>query len=219
MPLQLKFRRCATFPLYSFIMSETRLIYFMYHHYQHCFISKAKLLPPPSTESFTVFPLLPTELRLKIWEHVADRPNTVELSCTPTASYLPDGRWFSHSKPPTIFHICLESRAVAMALYDVLTFSPDVVGIPCKAELYINFAVDTLWVCGDMHMKWARMLLSKNDQLKEKLKFLAVNEKIWKDLNQTDLTPGYSGGVLPWLPPTTAVACELKALEDVKFHS
>ena len=106
-----------------------------------------------------------------------------------------------------------------MALYDVLTFSPDVVGIPCKAELYINFAVDTLWVCGDMHIKWARMLLSKNDQLKEKLKFLAVNGKIWKDLNQTDLTPDYSGELLPWLPPTTAVACELKALEDVKFHS
>lgn len=58
---------CPRLPLYPFIMSETRLIYFMYHHYQHCFISKGKLLPPPSTESFTVFPLLPTELRLKIW--------------------------------------------------------------------------------------------------------------------------------------------------------
>jgi hypothetical protein len=63
------------------------------------------------------------------------------------------------------------------------------------------------------------MLLSKNDQLKEKLKFLAVNEKIWKDLNETDLTPGYNGGMLPWLPPTKAIVCELKALEDVRFHS
>jgi hypothetical protein len=200
-------------------MSEIRLIYFMYHHYQHCFLSKKPLMSPPATESFTLFPLLPQELRLQIWEAVAEEPNTVELSCTPTASYLPDGRWFSHTKPPTIFRICSESRAVAMAHYDVLTFSPDVVGIPCKTELYINFAVDTLWVCSDMHIKWARMLLSKNDQLKEKLRFLAVNEKLWKGLNQTDLTPGYSGGVLPLLPPTTPVACELKALEDVKFHS
>ena len=63
------------------------------------------------------------------------------------------------------------------------------------------------------------MLLSKTDQLKEKLKFLAINEKMWRDLNETDLTPGYSGGALPWLPPITAVVCELKALEDVKFHS
>jgi hypothetical protein len=70
-----------------------------------------------------------------------------------------------------------------------------------------------------MNIKWQRMLLSKNDQLKKKLKFLAMNEKMWKDLNETDLTPGFSGGVLPWIQPTVAVACELKALEDVKFHS
>jgi hypothetical protein len=133
------------------IMSEIRLIYFMYHHYQHCVISNAKPMPPSSTESFTLFPLLPIELRLKIWECVTEHPNTVELSCTPTASYLPDGRWFSHSKPPIIFQICSESRAVAMARYELLTFSPDVVGIPCKAGLYINFDVDTLWVCSDMH--------------------------------------------------------------------
>ena len=90
------------------------------------------------------------ELRLKIWEAATEQPNTVELSCTPTASYLPNGRWFSHSKPPTIFRVCSESRAVAMQRYDVLTFSPDVVGIPCKMQIYINFDVDTLWVCSDM---------------------------------------------------------------------
>jgi hypothetical protein len=134
-------------------MSEIRLIYFMYHHYQHCVISNVKPVPPPSsTESFTLFPLLPIELRLKIWECVAEHPNTVELSCTPTASYLPDGRWFSHSKHPIIFQICSESRAVAMARYELLTFSSDIVGIPCKGGLYINFDVDTLWVCSDMHV-------------------------------------------------------------------
>jgi hypothetical protein len=131
-------------------MSSTRLIYFMYHHYQHCFLSKAPQMPQPSMESFTLFPLLPTELRLKIWDFVAEEPNIVELSCTPTASYLPDGRWFSHSRPPIIFRTCSESRAVAMAHYDALTFSPDVVGIPCKTKLYINFAIDTLWICSDM---------------------------------------------------------------------
>ena len=139
-------------------MSEVRLIYFMYHHYQHCFISKQGLMAPPSTDSFTLFPLLPMVLRLKIWEAVTDQPNTVELSCTPTASYLPDGRWFSHSKPPTIFRICSESRAIAMQRYNVLEFSPDVVGIPCKTQLYINFDVDTLWVCSDM----VSLLLSRN---------------------------------------------------------
>ncbi|PMD36072.1 hypothetical protein L207DRAFT_637241 [Hyaloscypha variabilis F] len=200
-------------------MSEISLIFFMYHHSQHCVISKKGLMPPPSTNSFTLFPLLPMELRLKIWEAATEDPNNLELSCTPTASYLPDGRWFSHSKPPIIFQVCSESRSVAMRCYDVLTFSPDVVGIPCKTQLYINFDVDTLWICADMHIKWARMLLSKNDQLKEKLKFLAVNEKVWKDLNETDLTPGYNGGILPWLPPTKAIVCELKALEDVRFHS
>jgi hypothetical protein len=131
-------------------MSEISLIFFMYHHSQHCVLSKKGLMPPLSTDSFTLFPLLPMELRLKIWEAATEDPNNLELSCTPTASYLPDGRWFSHSKPPIIFQVCSESRSVAMRCYDVLTFSPDVVGIPCKTQLYINFDVDTLWICADM---------------------------------------------------------------------
>jgi hypothetical protein len=163
-------------------MSGARVIYFMYHHYQHC-ISTIQPTPPSYDMEFTLFPLLPPELRLKIWEAIADEPQTVELSCTPTTSYLPKGRWFSHSKPPAIFSVCAESRAVALAQFSVLQFSEKQIGTPWP-KLYINFASDTLWLCNDLRVTWARDLLGKNEHLQKELRFLSVDERLWKGLNQ-----------------------------------
>ncbi|KUJ16377.1 uncharacterized protein LY89DRAFT_81330 [Mollisia scopiformis] len=196
----------------------TRIMYFMYHHCQYCTIGK-ETLPEPSPDSFTLFPLLPFELRLKVWYIIANTPRTVELTCTPSAPYMPEGKWFSHSKSPVIFRICSESRTVAQSSYSTLDFSPDQLGIPCRIPLLINFAADTLWLCQDLQKDWARDLLEKNEHLREKLKFLAVKEKLWKELNEVELTP------IPELQPPertaipkNSVFCGLKAIEDVKFH-
>src|ERR1700723_1115304 len=126
-------------------MCSTRAIYFMYHHYQYCLGTKEPYIPP-SPDSFPLFPLLPPELRLKIWQTVADEPRNVELCCTPTASNIPEGRWFTHTKPPIAFQICSESREVALMRYSVLKFSPDQIGLPTKSKLYINFVSETLWL-------------------------------------------------------------------------
>lgn len=169
-------------------MSGAKIIYFMYHHYQHCITTLKSTQSPTSTDTFTLFPLLPPEIRLKIWQTIAAEPQTVELSCTPSSSYLPNGRWFSHSKPPAIFSICSESRAVALAQYTILTFSPDQIGVPWP-RLYLNFSVDTLWLCKDLCATSARDLLEKNQQLQKQLRFLVVEEKLWKVLNPITFTP------------------------------
>lgn len=193
----------------------------MYHHQQHCSIRAAPQMPPKSPDSFMLFHLLPPELRLRIWEIIASEPHTVELSCTPTASYIPKGRWFSHSKPPILFSICSESRGIALMQYSILEFSPEQIGTPWP-RLYVNFAVDTLWLCADLHVLWARDLLETNGNLKENLRFLAVNETMWKALNPLFFTPGFAMagpevGYVERCPE--GVRGGLRALEDVKFHS
>lgn len=191
----------------------------MYHHCQFC-VSAKERLPDPSPDKFTLFPLLPSELRLKVWHLIANGPRSVELTCTPTASHLPEGKWFSHSKSPVIFRVCSESRAVALSTYSILSFSADQIGMPCSMALRINFSADTLWLCGDLHPAWARDLLEKNEQLKEKLKFLAVKEKLWNELNEVELTP------LPEIHhpekvvvPKEGIVKGLKAIKNVQFHS
>lgn len=207
-----------TFDSSHFNMS-TRIIYFMYHHTHHCVIPREQR-ETPSQGSFTLFQLLPTELRLKVWEAFADTPRTIELTCTPTASHIPEGRWFSHSKAPVIFRICAESRYIALAKFSVLKFSPGQIGLPPSIKLYINFSSETLLLCGDLQEIWARDLLEKNEQLKTKLKSICVKEKLWKELNQVDLTPVWDEADSGARQPTPqAVRGYLKALVDVKFHS
>ncbi|KAH8596138.1 hypothetical protein B0O99DRAFT_621107 [Bisporella sp. PMI_857] len=203
--------------------STNSLIYFMYHHYQHCSIGACPPPPIKSRSSFTLFPLLPPELRLKIWEMIASEPQTVELSCTPTSSYLPDGRWFSHNKAPILFSICSESRAVAFAEYEQLKFSPGQMGSPWDT-IYVNWERDTLWLCNDLWPMLAKDLLRKNEQLKDNLKKLAIGRNLWRVVNQNIVMyrTGASAlgltmdGVDSSLKNATT---GLKALADIKFHS
>jgi hypothetical protein len=205
---------------YFFIMSGVRIIYFMYHHYQHCIANISHPPNPKSMDTFTLFPLLPSEIRIKIWQTVASEPQTVELSCTPTSSYLPRGRWFTHNKPPTIFSINSESREVALLHYSILTFSPDQIGVPWP-KIYFNFDQDTLWLCDDLCSIWARDLLEKNEQLKTQLRFLSVEKQLWKSLNQT-VFPLVSNMNLPGMAVSNMDNPPIKenftALEDLKSH-
>lgn len=200
----------------SHFSMSARIVYFMYYHNHHCVIPRETRIPA-SSNTFNLFPLLPTELRLKIWEAVADEPRTVELTCTPRASHIPEGRWFSHSKAPVIFRVCTESRYIALQKFEVLRFHPDQIGIPPSIKLYINFASESLHLCGDLHAAWARDLLENNEQLKSKLKNICVRESLWQGLNPVHLTPVWNSGAKE--EPPKAVRCGLKALVNVKFHS
>lgn len=200
-------------------MSDTRIVYFMYHHNIHCY-SRVRPVVSKSPDSFTLFPCLPPELRLKIWQTVAAQPQTVELSCTPTSAYLPEGRWFSHNKPPVIFSICSDSRDVALREYSILTLSSEQEGMPWGL-LYFNFAQDTLWLCSDLGSEWARDLLKKNELLKERLRFLSVAQTTWKSLNPTARSSHRSSNLLGSGEDEAGdapVSGFLLALEGVEFH-
>jgi hypothetical protein len=105
--------------------------------------------------------------------------------------------------------------------YSALEFSPEQMGI-LWPRLYINFAVDTLWLCADLHVSWARDLLERNVQLKQNLRSLAVNETMWKALNPLFFTPGFAraeAGVGYVEGGLEGVRAGLKALEEVRCHT
>ncbi|KAK3309251.1 uncharacterized protein B0T15DRAFT_526689 [Chaetomium strumarium] len=119
--------------------------------------------------TFPYFPLLPAELRLKIW-HMSFLPRTVELH-TRRAHYADDEnlrlrsatpKWQSLSKNPAALSVNAEARAAALEHYTVALplFAP-----PSKAQnerpgdllqisdrvLYLNLEQDTVVLLGDLH--------------------------------------------------------------------
>jgi hypothetical protein len=88
---------------------------------------------PPN--SFHLFPRLPPELRLKIWNYTIT-----------TSSFVPV-RWsqsqrvfLSTRKPPTILHICQESRIFGLKTY-TLSFASS----PEFARIYFSFEDDVVF--------------------------------------------------------------------------
>ncbi|KAH8602948.1 hypothetical protein B0O99DRAFT_604744 [Bisporella sp. PMI_857] len=95
--------------------------------------------------SFTSFPLLPYEIRLRIWEFIAPGPRTVQVSYHANykqfngrASAAFDG-WISKTPIPTILHICHESRVEALKSFQ-LAFGTYF----HKPTIYLNFDMDTV---------------------------------------------------------------------------
>lgn len=175
-------------------------------------------------EIFTLFPLLPSEIRVYIWELATTVPNTLELSCStpPTICSLPT--WWSHTPAPALFHTTSESRAVALSVFTLLEFGGTQIGVSWPRKLYMNFEYDTLSLDNDLHSRYARSLLVDNEMIKEKLKRIVLRQRLWEQLNEVALTPGPAidprwdsiGYALESFP--VAVAGGLKALVDVKFH-
>lgn len=186
------------------------------HQRRHCILNK-ELVPPKSINRFTLFPHLPPELRIKIWQTIASTRKYVELGCIATLE-KPSGSWFSHSPPPILLSICQESRAFALFYYSTLNFSKIQIGIPCPTQIYINFDSEALWLCGDLHEKWAVDLLSKNHLLLEHLKYLALDSWLWEQLKETDSGMTVSDDYCHFWPGRGIIS-KLASLEDVSFHS
>lgn len=64
--------------------------------------------------TFTLFPKLPTELRLMIWRAARPGPRTIELKWRNDI-----GRWTSIAKPPVILQVNAESREEALKHYQL----------------------------------------------------------------------------------------------------
>ena len=71
--------------------------------------------------SFSVFPRLPIELRLKIWAHASPLPRIIELSWPPEERSKARSP-ISKTAPPSVLHACRESRYEFIEDYEVLEF-------------------------------------------------------------------------------------------------
>jgi 2EXR family len=102
-------------------------------------------------ETFTLFPHLPFELRLKIWEHALSEPRTVTISCQ--REMLDRERRFakaftSPTPPPSLLHTCRESRSEALSQYTP-AFKTDT----SEIYTYFSFSRDTLR-CADSVLEY-----------------------------------------------------------------
>jgi hypothetical protein len=101
--------------------------------------------PPPKLTSFTLFPDLPTEIRLKIWGLLAPGPRTVIVQYNTKYNEFNGKRistftgWTSPDPPPVILSICREARSEALKSYQ-----PALGSYFHHPKIYVDFSNDTL---------------------------------------------------------------------------
>lgn len=108
-------------------------------------------------DEFTLFPSLPYELRLKIWEHLLT-PRIIIATCFDASEVPPKRAQLALRRRlppvPVLLHISHETRQLALRHYE-LAFSwrvPPMYAHPLSspARTWFNFAQDTLLLLGEL---------------------------------------------------------------------
>ncbi|KAF7879167.1 hypothetical protein EAF04_000366 [Stromatinia cepivora] len=95
------------------------------------------LLQSSNLTSFTLFPFLPKELRIKIWKLAASHPRIVQITYDhPTESLV------SLSPAPALLATCGEARDELQPLFKQLSLPNSA----CGAIIYLNLEIDTCYV-------------------------------------------------------------------------
>ncbi|KAI8966150.1 hypothetical protein F5Y11DRAFT_310560 [Daldinia sp. FL1419] len=143
-------------------------------------------LPAPSQpplSGFTCFPLLPTELRFKIWRDTFF-PRVVEMHSQKDGI---DGgsqpKWVSNSDNPAVMSVCSESRILAMEHFTVLlpVFKPQP-GIPVPRHLYFSPTTDLLAFLGEVdytRLSYIFWQVQQQDPTHRGLRRVAVTMNCW----------------------------------------
>ncbi len=97
-----------------------------------------------SLTQFDLFPLLPFELRIKIWGVALTTPRTVSISCK--KGHLDTERritlsFTSHTPPHPLLRVCHESRFETLNTYSYVPMFKTDVSPRC---IYVNFTYDTI---------------------------------------------------------------------------
>ncbi|CCU74782.1 hypothetical protein BGHDH14_bghG000610000002001 [Blumeria hordei DH14] len=133
-------------------------------HFKNTFTHSIKILQP----RFHKFSDLPTEIRLLIWEY-AFVPRVHELH--PCAKLYNEKMTFrsNSSRTPSIFHVCRESREVALQKYSLMSYEPRAIGSSGKGILRFYFSpeLDTLFLNSLMGLFIIFMLLEDQDEYVE----------------------------------------------------
>jgi hypothetical protein len=86
---------------------------------------------------FHLFPILPSEIRIKIWGIALSIPRNVTVDCKRGV------RSFSPSEPPALLQVCRESRFESLQIYKTF-FRPD----SRLKNLYVAFSHDLYKIMG-----------------------------------------------------------------------
>lgn len=116
------------------------------------------LTPPlPSSSTFHVFPDLPLELRLKVWQYLL-QPRIIIIACFDAADEPTKRAQLALRRrlpaTPPLLHVCHESRALALKRYE-LAFAwriPALLAQPRAAppRVWFDFARDALLLLGEL---------------------------------------------------------------------
>jgi hypothetical protein len=134
-----------------------------------------KLLSPPCWAKFTLFSVLPAELRLKIWTFILPSARILKIKFSSVNStYLPN------SAPPALLATCPESRALAQETYTYLQL-----GHKPYAAIPFNPSIDNLYISElapilQMHIPDLLYNLSTSPS-RNLIRKMAVDLRVWNE--------------------------------------
>ncbi|KAL7625276.1 hypothetical protein AAE478_004492 [Parahypoxylon ruwenzoriense] len=146
--------------------------------------SSAPSPPQASTPTeFTLFPLLPSELRIQVWEESL-HPRVLELH-SPWESDCGTKGWQSRCSNPAALSVCVEARDIALAYYTVALPLYKSLGYRASTHrrlLYLNPASDVVAVLGDLrypHLGGLLEVVRQLDPAGRGLKHLGFGITCW----------------------------------------
>lgn len=136
---------------------------------------------------FTLFPDLPSELRIKIWALAQPGPRIIKVM----KNELMYGGVSSATSPPVLLHVCRESRYETLKVFSLLlegstTFALHPVEDDVPQSIYVNPKIDTVFISDDYVARCDRVFLGPmidkfNIDVMIKLKNLAAGYDMLMD--------------------------------------
>jgi len=135
-------------------------------------------------DTFTCFPKLPIELRLRIWDY-CHFPRIVDVTVCRVFDGLRDRysvdsptKYASSCRPPTVLSVCKESRRNALQHYDLefgTTFKQGILTVTTVPHVYISPRHDTLcFIAGYVANNTFLDLADRFQQKDQRLRTVAV---------------------------------------------
>ena len=139
---------------------------------------------PPLTQ-FTLFPNLPKELRIRVWQLAAREPRVVEICWVREAQDRFRGIWDEFTPPnppvfysptpiPFVLHINRESRGIALENY-ALSFPQE----SRPAQIYYSPSVDILYFPGWSSIHICPFKEATTPEAKDSIRRIAIDNLIW----------------------------------------
>jgi len=184
-------------PMRQFFLGESLLEMFRVAEESQPACSTEEPAALQSLKTFTCFPNLPVELRLKIWKHALPTSQIIELH-TPHPDILT--RLSNPAVPSTLLPVlqsCREARDLITSIYERAPLSSLAFTIPQTTDMLIDFKTDILYLPGPAST-WMTFRISnpaRNAQLArfQTVAFTALNFKFWFTMQKRELQTS-------WLP-------------------